>query len=272
MPEVSIIIPTHNRSQRLKRAVDSVLAQDYKDFELIIVDDGSTDGTEKVVAGYDDLRIKYIRWETNSGGSGRPRRYGVSVAQGRYVAQLDADRYWLNTKKLSLQVAFLEQNPNYVIVGTMAQTGDGYRIRLPSTDAEIRGKLLQQNCFIHSSVMYRRDTVLQTGNYEIISDDHRSGYSNDYDLWLRLGLLGMLHNLPIYATSYERYRIGYNERMRRQGLRLETIEKYKDSYPNYKQASRRQVLATMLTVIATEWLPPYKVGSWVRKVLGWARD
>lgn len=111
-PKVSIIIPTYNRAQSLNRAIQSVLNQTYENFELIIVDDGSKDNTEKVVKNIHDNRIKYFRHEVNQGGSSA-RNTGIKNSTGKYVAFLDSDDEWLEGK-LESQVRAMENRPSDV--------------------------------------------------------------------------------------------------------------------------------------------------------------
>ncbi len=113
-PEVSVIIPTYNRANVLKRSVDSVLNQSYRDFELIIVDDASTDNTEVIVNKINDSHIRYVRLSTN-GGPAQARNEGVRVAKGKYIAFQDSDDYW-RTEKLQKQMDFLKNNPEYLFV------------------------------------------------------------------------------------------------------------------------------------------------------------
>ncbi|MFB6130751.1 MAG: glycosyltransferase family 2 protein [Salinigranum sp.] len=106
MPLVSVIIPTYNRTDLLSRAVESVLAQTFEDFELVVVDDGSTEDVESVVDGYDDDRLRYVAHETNHGAN-VARNTGIDVAAGEYVAFLDSDDEW-RPGKLAAQVGRLE--------------------------------------------------------------------------------------------------------------------------------------------------------------------
>ena len=104
---ISVIIPTFNREKTILRAIDSVLSQTYKDIELIIVDDGSTDNTKDIVESIDDIRIKYI-FQKNSGAA-EARNTGIKNAQGKYIAFQDSDDYWY-PDKLEKQLAYLEDN------------------------------------------------------------------------------------------------------------------------------------------------------------------
>jgi len=120
-PIVSIIIPTYNRENYLAEAIQSVLCQTYPDFEIIVVDDCSTDNTAEVVKCFNDERLKYIQLEKNSGSSHIPRTTGFKAARGKYVALLDSDDYWTDPYKLQKQVDFLEANPDYSMVFHNAQ-------------------------------------------------------------------------------------------------------------------------------------------------------
>ena len=104
---ISVIIPTFNREKTILRAIDSVLSQTYKDIELIIVDDGSTDNTKDIVESIDDIRIKYI-FQKNSGAA-EARNTGIKNAQGKYIAFQDSDDYWY-PDKVEKQLAYLEDN------------------------------------------------------------------------------------------------------------------------------------------------------------------
>lgn len=110
MPEVSVIIPTYNRSQSIERAIRSVQGQTFQSLEIIVIDDGSTDNTEDIVKSVIDDRIRYIRCETNRG-SGAARNEGLKIAQGRHIAFLDSDDEWL-PEKLERQVERMETEPD----------------------------------------------------------------------------------------------------------------------------------------------------------------
>lgn len=109
MPKVSVIIPTHNRPELLKRALASVVSQSYQDFEAIVVDDGVLQRTDLIVASFGDPRIKYIHHETERGGSAA-RNTGIRAARGLFIAFLDDDDEWV-PEKLAIQIGRLENTP-----------------------------------------------------------------------------------------------------------------------------------------------------------------
>ena len=105
---VSVIIPTYNRESTIKKSIDSVLQQTYKDLELIIVDDGSTDNTGQIINGYQDSRLHYIKAEKR-GGANKARNIGIVNAKGEYIAFQDSDDIW-EKDKLEKQVRVLQEN------------------------------------------------------------------------------------------------------------------------------------------------------------------
>ena len=262
MPIASVIIVTYNRPQMLRKAIRSVLVQTYKDFEIIVVDDGSTNNTDDVVAEFKDSRIKYIKLEKNSGGCLVPRAKGLEASNGKYIAVLDDDDVWVDSRKLELQVAYLVEHADCVLVGTNAVAIDKngktiLRHSYPQDDDSIRNKLLIRNCFFHSSTMYRKETVVTIGGYEVVKSGYYSNYSNEYDLWLRMGLVGKLANLPIYGVGYTypppymkfKYKITLLK------MYMELINKYKAFYPNYYWAI---IFALVVTMLEIPMLSPLK--------------
>jgi len=204
-PIVSVIITTFNRPQYLAEAIDSVLIQDFKALELIVINDASTDGkTEEIILLYKDKdqRVKYIKNERNLN-SVRSLNAGLKSASGKYIAILDDDDAWIYKGKLSQQVKFLEDNKDYILVGTniIAVEAEKGREIVKSnyalTDDKIRKSIFLDNPFAHSSVMYRREESLSIGGY-----DENLKRGKDYDLWLRLGKLGKMAVLPGFWVKY----------------------------------------------------------------------
>lgn len=262
MPRVSIITPTYNRAKNLDRAIQSVLRQTYQDWELIIVDDGSHDDTALTVERYTDPRIKYIGLKINTGGSMIPRQVGMEKSAGEFIAVLDDDDYWYCDYKLESQVAFLDHNKEYVLVGTNAIGiyDDGriaMKILYPETDESIRDRLLIRNCFFHSSVVYRRDTVLKTGSYKVISDGYYLNGCNEYDLWFRMGLIGKMANLPFYGVSldFPMVKMQFKYRLSLLRIYLDMINEYKHYYPHKSLA---YISAYAITLFELPFMIPMK--------------
>ncbi|MDP2788592.1 MAG: glycosyltransferase family 2 protein [bacterium] len=234
MPAVSIILPAYNGAKSLKKALSSVLAQSYTNWELLVINDDSSDNTENIVLSFakNDNRIKYLKNEHNLGVQ-KTRNLALKVAQYEYIAEIDQDDEWLDIDKLKKQVEFLENNQDYVLVGTgvIVVDEEGVEISrylMPKTDAEIRAKILRANCFIHSSVMYRTKKVKDIGGYTV------EKMSEDHDLWLRLGRVGRFMNFQEYSVQYCFSPKGYNsqDKFLRLKQNLLFIKEHKDFYPN----------------------------------------
>jgi len=261
-PRVSVTIATYNRAHLIGRAIQSVLNQTYEDFELILVDDGSTDNTEGVVKGFDDDRLKYIRHHKNSGGATAPRNTALHAARGEYIAVLDDDDFWSYSGKLEEQVEFLDTHPDYVLVGTNSVVVDENGRELahnlfPETDEEIRSRLLSQNCFAHSTVMYRKWAAMVFGGYNPVKG---TPSLNDYELWLQLGTVGKFTNLPIYGIHYTTWpgNISSKKRISKHVDDAKLISKYRKRYPNYWRAIRLRYIGLISTILqAISDLPPF---------------
>lgn len=179
---VSIIIPTHNRWPMLGEAVDSVLAQTASDHELIVIDDGSTDGTARRLQDYGE-RLTVLA--QNRRGVAAARNLGVSRSAGRYLAFLDSDDLW-HPRKLQRQLDFMEQNPDVEI----CQTGEiwirnGVRVNPRRKHRKPSGDIFRPSlelCLVSpSAVMMRRELFDRVGGF-----DESFPVCEDYDLWLRI--------------------------------------------------------------------------------------
>lgn len=185
MPKVSAIITTFNREHFLGLAIASVLAQSYSDFELLILDNSSSDGTAQLVAGVRDPRIRYIRHpEMNIS---EQRNLGLSEARGEYVAFLDDDDEWL-PRKLELQLEVFAHNPESVALVYGALTWvDPHGRELARFEPDLRGRvvegLLGQNAFTGSASnpMMRLSALKALGGY-----DNRVVTGEDWELYLRV--------------------------------------------------------------------------------------
>ena len=181
-PTVSVILPTYNRGWVLREAIDSVLAQDFTDFELIVVDDGSTDDTEQLLDAYDQDLI--VLRQSNRGVSAARNR-GIAAAGGRLVAFLDSDDLWL-PGKLTRQVAFFNSNPAAVINQTEEiWIRNGVRVNPKTRHHKLSGMIFEQSlalCLVSpSAVMIKRALFDEVGLF-----DEGLPACEDYDLWLRI--------------------------------------------------------------------------------------
>lgn len=209
MPRVSVIIPAYNAAKHIGQAVDSVLAQTYTDYEVIVVDDGSTDNTRDVLKPYED-RIRYI-WQENQERSAA-RNQGIGLAQGEYVAFLDADDLWL-PQNLERHVAALDAHAGAVLAYSPAQTidGEGHPTEYDGATrtGEVGGRVelhylgqeLILGCrLLTCATVVRRRAIERTGPF-----DTQLTLGEDWEMWLRLARLGPFAYVPQVLSQYRVY-------------------------------------------------------------------
>ena len=202
-PTVSVVMAVYNGEPFLTSAMRSVLAQSWRDFEFIVVDDGSTDETPATLAAFDDPRIRVL---TNDGNRGLPvsLNRGLDEARGEFIARIDADDLW-DPRKLERQLAFLRKNRGVVLLGTayleMDESGDPLdRVVMATDHLSLRWKLPFLCPFCSSTVIWRREPVMR----EIGGFDPNHAYAQDWDLWLRIARRFQVANL---SEVLGRYRI-----------------------------------------------------------------
>jgi glycosyltransferase involved in cell wall biosynthesis len=185
MVKYSVVIPTYNRVQYLKKAVDSVINQTFKDFEIIVVDDGSDDSTGELIKSYPAGRINYIRQENK--GVSAARNTGIKSARGAYVAFLDSDDWWLEDKLKETDRA-IKDNPDYYIYHTRERWFRSGKIhnhkkihRKP--DGDIFKKCLKLCCVSISTAVVKKQLFEKIGYF-----DETLPACEDYDFWLRASL------------------------------------------------------------------------------------
>lgn len=235
--KISIILPVYNGGKYLSNAIQSVCHQEYENWELIVVDDCSSDNSGEVIQNFlSDPRIMIIRNEVNLGIQ-KSLNKGLSFATGEYVARIDDDDEWIDKEKLTKQVAFLDSHGEYVLVGTDAivRDKDGNKIgeyHMPKADDVIRKKILTKNCFLHASIMARRAAIKRVGMY---SEDRAVIALEDYDLWLRLGTVGRFANLDSVSIAITLHpeSISAQNRVRQARGSLGLNLLYSRKYPHY---------------------------------------
>jgi glycosyltransferase involved in cell wall biosynthesis len=190
--EVTVLMPVYNAEKYLTEAIDSVLNQTFTDFELLIINDGSTDKSVDIISQYSDKRIRLIHQA--NGGVSAALNTGLTHAFGKYIIRFDADDI-CHSNRIALQYKFMEENPEYILAGSDADyiTKEGEYIftftNKGHSDIEIR-KFSTDSCpFIHSSVIYKKDVVLSLGGYEI-----KAHTFEDYFLWMKLLNKGKVYN------------------------------------------------------------------------------
>jgi glycosyltransferase involved in cell wall biosynthesis len=205
-PKVSIQIITKNRAKLLPLALESALSQTYKNLEIIIIDNNSTDKTEDLVKKYvsNDNRIKYFRVVENWGIT-KTRNFALSKSTGKYVAVLDSDDFWLTQDKIEKQVEFLQKNSDYVLVGTHTIIVDNHNQKIgeivnQTEWSKIKEMSLIKNQISHSSVLIRKDTLMIIDGY-----DEKYEIWEDYATFLKLGRENKIANLPEFLTAYKKH-------------------------------------------------------------------
>jgi len=236
MPKLSIIMGTWNRAHLIERAIQSVQAQNFKDWELIIADDGSTDDTRKIVVEWQkkEPRIIFVHNSVNQGIS-KNYNTGLRIARGEYVAMIDDDDPWLTPEKLTTQINFLDKHTDYVgcgggVVVVNTQGKELYRYLKPETDKAIRSKMLFSNPMANSTTLFRRAAGEAVGWY-----DESTRYSGDRDFWLKMGRIGQLYNFPRYFSNYTIGEHNTSITKIRPHLKasLMIMQRYHKDYPNY---------------------------------------
>ena len=192
-PLVTVIIPTYNRGWILQEAIDSVLDQDFSDYELIVVDDGSSDNTREILGAYGD-RITVLR-QPNRGVSAARNR-GINEAAGQLIAFLDSDDLWL-PGKLSTQVEFFEDNADAVINQTQEiWIRNGQRVNPKKRHHKFSGMIFERSlalCLVSpSAVMIKKSLLEAVGGF-----DENLPACEDYDLWLRISCRYSVHLIDI---------------------------------------------------------------------------
>lgn len=185
-PLVSVVMPVYNGEKHVRKAVDSILGQTFKDFELIIVDDGSTDRTPEILNEFTDARIRVIGNSTNMGVR-RARNRALDAVRGKFIAVQDADDVSM-PRRLEKQVQYLERHHGIALIGTDGIEFDevrevGHRVAIPRSNLALKWHLLFQNPFIHSSVMFRTEVITAIDGY---SDSETAELAEDYELWSRM--------------------------------------------------------------------------------------
>lgn len=197
---VSIIVPTYNRAGLLREAIESVINQEYQDWQLIVADDGSTDDSEKIVRQYqDDLRVLYFKQDNR--GQAAARNLGISHASGDLIAFLDSDNRWL-PHKLAAQVSYMDQHPNVDVLYGETERIDGSGRTWPGPIRRRFSGIVWKELLVDNFVTFNT-SVVRSGKLRAVGgmdDTVRRG--DDYDLWLRLARDSVFHFLPGVVTQY----------------------------------------------------------------------
>lgn len=211
-PVISVVMAVYNGQEYLRESIESILAQTYKNFEFIIINDGSTDSTREIVLSYDDPRICLIDNEENMGLT-RSLNKGLRIARGEYIARMDADDISM-LNRFESQIDFLNHHRDYAAVGTFLKVINEdskvvSTIEKPIQHADIREFLNRDNCIGHGSAMIRKTCLQNVGFY-----DESIEKSQDYELWLRISQNYKLANIPQYLYMWRNHKENISEKHR----------------------------------------------------------
>lgn len=268
-PRVSVILPAFNEEKYLERAVRSILSQTYRDFELIVLDDGSTDRTWEVLQRFRDPRMLKVRLPHV--GFRQALNRGFALARGEYIARMDADDESLPTR-LEEQVKFLDANPSIHVLGTAVYLNDALRkersLRIPPLDdREIRRSFALFIPICHGSVMMRREVLEVVGGYrEDVVD------AEDLDLWLRAAPHFRFGNLekPLYVYHFDPRHSFFESRLGR-------LRRVKNKYGLLRRAVRELDLPRYYYVMAAatfvyQFLLPKSLKRLARRAISKGRE
>jgi len=200
-PMISVVLPVYNGAADVEKAVATILAQTFTDFELILINDGSKDNSADVLESMTDPRIRLFH-QDNMGLAATLNR-GIGLARGRYIARQDQDDL-SHPERFARQVDFLERHPDHGLLGSAAQiwVGDTPTERAhdhPTEHGALSFELLFNNPFVHSSIMMRKSTVEAVGGY---TTDPARQPPEDYELWSRMARAGRVANLAERLLVY----------------------------------------------------------------------
>ncbi len=255
MPLVSVVIPTHNRADMLDEALKSVIAQSFREYEIIVVDDGSSDHTPDVALRYRDFVT--FTFQQNQGRA-RARNAGIQTSRGAYLAFLDDDDVWY-PRKLEWQVAILESRPDVDLVyGSVYVSNEGRRDLIvsepPAPEVLIERLIFGGPRVIPggaSTVLVRRETLQRSGLFDPLAEP-----LEDWDLWARIALrggrFGYVHE-PVAEYRMHRTNTVHDQRLMQASL-LTVLEKLfaASETPASIKARRRSYLSQQLLQAGNE--------------------
>jgi glycosyltransferase involved in cell wall biosynthesis len=252
-PRVTVLVGTRNNARTIERCVRSILAQTLTSFELIVLDDGSTDGTAEVVAGIDDGRLHVVRLDAR--GIPQTLNEGLRLASADIVAIQDADD-WSDPKRLERQVEALEADPAVAVVGVrmheLAEDGSPWTQRTAGATGEVNRVLLRFNPVPNTAAAFRRDIALAVGGYDV-----RYRYACDYDLWLRIAEHHRVLVLDDYLATRElsgRNTSAHHERRQIAESLLIRLRAIRRDPQRRWRTALRPLAWTTLTLITPAWL------------------
>ena len=272
-PLVSIVIPAHNSASWIRETLDNVLSQAYPCCEIIIVDDGSTDDTKKLIDTHYDGRVKYF-YQSNAGPA-RARNHGIEKAKGEYIQFLDSDDF-LNSEKIARQMAVFTANPEYdVVYCDFAYTTEGPEGVVEESPAAHKKKhvavnvfeaLLDGNFIVIHSPLTRASVIMDCGGF-----DEGMPSDEDYDLWLRIAAKGYrFYFTPEVFALYRKRNNSVSRNFLRQSKgtisALNKAAKYRTSMTDSEMGNLKRTLSREYGWIALTYIGQLDYGQGLKAV------
>lgn len=235
-PKITVLMSVYNGEKYIKEAIDSILFQTFKDFEFLIINDGSTDRTAEIIRSYSDQRIKIHKNKENFGLT-KSLNIGLKLARGEYIIRQDADDISMS-ERLEKELDFLETHKDYAVVGTFVKimNENSKIIRLlkrPVNDGQIREFLKKDNCITHGSSMIRMESFYDVGFY-----DESMERSQDYELWLRISKKYRMANIPEYLYIWRNHKDNIEAKYKGEQEIFVALAKVKNDTLNIKETTR----------------------------------
>lgn len=196
--KASVIIPVYNAEKYVAQSVQSILDQSFKDFELIIVNDCSTDSSLEIIKKINDPRIKILDLAENIGNASAMNK-GIEIASGEYIFRMDSDDIAMPSR-LEKQIKYMDEHPNCAVCGSWVKFFEGSEVlkNYPQSSEEIKANLLFLNCLAHPSVAIRKKFLDESG----LLYTNEFPHAEDYDLWTKISKIAEIHNIPEVLLDY----------------------------------------------------------------------
>ncbi|MEK7069690.1 MAG: glycosyltransferase, partial [Patescibacteria group bacterium] len=198
-PLVTVLMPVYNGEKYLKKAIESILSQNFKEFEFLIIDDGSTDKSAEIIKSFNDARI---RMESNGANLGliKTLNKGFGMSKGKYIARMDCDDISL-PNRLSTQVSFMEKHPEIGVCGSWVKIiglKNEFINKYPQNNEEARAYLLFNTPLAHPAIIIRK-SILEICQFKY---DENYRHAEDYELWSRIIDYAQISNIPKVLLHY----------------------------------------------------------------------
>lgn len=272
---ISILMPIYNGAMYVDKTIQSVLKNNFKNFEFLIIDDGSTDNTAEIIKSFSDYRIKYYKKQNS--GIAETLNFGLKKTNFELVARIDSDDL-IKSNRLEMQHNYFKYN-KIDVLGSNAYLIDKNdnvlgNTRFPLTHKQIKKKLEKMECpIIHPSVMYKKSKILSVGGY-------REKYADDYELWLRLIKNSTFENLSnslIYLRKHSNnlssskpnttQTIIVNSLINYYGYSGADINEFKNNFINSKSSLLIKLDSTRSSLKKLIFLPLYLKVKFLKKLI-----